>query len=299
MTTNRQKYKTGFKVYATWKNMEETKRRIGIVGYGHLGKFLTEAILNHPKLELAFVWNRTKAAFDNSKLQPYILEDLQEVAKTKPDLIVEVSHPIVVKQNGELFLKTCDFMLGSPTALADEDLEETLYQAVNQYQNGLYVPSGALWGGEDIRKMAERGSLKGVTVTMRKHPSSFKLSGNIAEINAQVTDQEVVLYEGPVRPLCSLAPNNVNTMAAAAIAANNLGLDKVIGRLVSDPNLPDWHIVEVEVFGPTNSLGNQFAVKSVRSNPADPGAVTGSATYNSFLSSIIRAQGKGSGVHLC
>lgn len=279
--------------------MEETKRRIGIVGFGHLGKFLTEAILNHPKLELAFVWNRTKTAFENSNLEPYILEDLQDCAKTKPDLIVEVSHPIVVKQNGELFLKTCDFMLGSPTALADEDLEETLYQAVNQYQNGLYVPSGALWGGEDIRKMAERGSLKGVTVTMRKHPSSFKLSGNIAEINAQVTDQEVVLYEGPVRPLCSLAPNNVNTMAAAAIAANNLGLDKVIGRLVSDPNLPDWHIVEVEVFGPTNSLGNQFAVKTVRSNPADPGAVTGSATYNSFLSSIIRAQGKGSGVHLC
>ena len=279
--------------------MEETKRRIGIVGFGHLGKFLTEAILNHPKLELAFVWNRTKTAFENSNLEPYILEDLQDCAKTKPDLIVEVSHPIVVKQNGELFLKTCDFMLGSPTALADEDLEETLYQAVNQYQNGLYVPSGALWGGEDIRKMAERGSLKGVTVTMRKHPSSFKLSGNIAEINAQVTDQEVVLYEGPVRPLCSLAPNNVNTMAAAAIGANNLGLDKVIGRLVSDPNLPDWHIVEVEVFGPTNSLGNQFAVKTVRSNPADPGAVTGSATYNSFLSSIIRAQGKGSGVHLC
>lgn len=279
--------------------MEETKRRIGIVGFGHLGKFLTEAILNHPKLELAFVWNRTKTAFENSNLEPYILEDLQDCAKTKPDLIVEVSHPIVVKQNGELFLKTCDFMLGSPTALADEDLEETLYQAVNQYQNGLYVPSGALWGGEDIRKMAERGSLKGVTVTMRKHPSSFKLSGNIAEINAQVTDQEVVLYEGPVRPLCSLAPNNVNTMAAAAIAANNLGLDKVIGRLVSDPNLPDWHIVEVEVFGPTNSLGNRFAVKTVRSNPADPGAVTGSATYNSFLSSIIRAQGKGSGVHLC
>ena len=74
---------------------------------------------------------------------------------------------------------------------------------------------------------------------------------------------------------------------------------KFQGRLVSDPNLPDWHIVEVEVFGPTNSLGNQFAVKTVRSNPADPGAVTGSATYNSFLSSIIRAQGKGSGVHLC
>jgi len=70
---------------------------------------------------------------------------------------------------------------------------------------------------------------------MRKHPTSFKLNGDIAEKNAKVTDTEVVLYEGPVRPLCSLAPNNVNTMAAAAIAANNLGLDKVVGKLVSDP----------------------------------------------------------------
>ena len=61
--------------------MEETKRRIGIVGFGHLGKFLTEAILNHPKLELAFVWNRTKTAFENSNLEPYILEDLQDCAR--------------------------------------------------------------------------------------------------------------------------------------------------------------------------------------------------------------------------
>jgi aspartate dehydrogenase len=70
---------------------------------------------------------------------------------------------------------------------------------------------------------------------MRKHPTSFKLTGYIAELNAQVKDEAVVLYDGPVRPLCSLAPNNVNTMAAASVAAKNLGLDQVIGKLVSDP----------------------------------------------------------------
>ena len=32
--------------------MSTTKRKIGIVGYGHLGKFLTNAILNHENLEL-------------------------------------------------------------------------------------------------------------------------------------------------------------------------------------------------------------------------------------------------------
>ena len=44
---------------------------------------------------------------------------------------------------------------------------------------------------------------------------------------------------GPVRELCPLAPNNVNTMAAAAIAATSLGFDGVYGRLVADPRCPN------------------------------------------------------------
>ena len=89
--------------------------------------------------------------------------------------------------------------------------------------------------------------MKGLTVTMRKHPDSFKLSDEVMrEKNAGVRDRAVDLYHGPVRQLCPLAPNNVNTMAAAAVAATNLGFDKTIGRLVSDPSIPNWHVVEVD-----------------------------------------------------
>ena len=42
-------------------------------------------------------------------------------------------------------------------------------------------------------------------------------------------------FSGPVRELCPLAPQNVNTMAAAALAAHNLGMDRVIGSIVADP----------------------------------------------------------------
>ena len=69
---------------------------------------------------------------------------------------------------------------------------------------------------------------------MKKHPDAFKLNGSLAEMNSNVKDSPVTLYEGPVRDLCPQAPNNVNTMAAAAIAASNLGLDVVVGKLVSD-----------------------------------------------------------------
>ncbi len=86
-------------------------------------------------------------------------------------------------------------------------------------------------------------------MSMRKHPASFKLEPPLKDINAAVNDVEVVLFEGlcsciiweylgnagSVRELCPMAPNNVNTMATGALAAHNLGFDKVKAKLIADP----------------------------------------------------------------
>ena len=50
--------------------------------------------------------------------------------------------------------------IGSPTALADTDLEKRLNAKAHKFGHGLYVPAGAFWGGDDVRKMADQGSLK-------------------------------------------------------------------------------------------------------------------------------------------
>ncbi len=55
----------------------------------------------------------------------------------------------------------------------------------------------------------------------------------------------ILTVTGPVRDLCPLAPNNVNTMAAAAIAAHNLGFDKVTGCLISDPRYVSKQILKI------------------------------------------------------
>lgn len=272
-------------------------RRIGIVGFGHIGEYLVERINAHPSLVLAFVWNRTKAKVAGRVAEELILSDLNDFARCRADLIVEVAAPCVTREFGPQFLKHSNFMIGSPTALADQEIEDSLRKAASQ--NGLYVPSGALWGGEDIKKMADSGSLKALKITMTKHPSCFKLVGPLVEKNQNLTTKRV-LYDGPVRGLCPLAPNNVNTMAAAAIAAHNLGFDETQGSIVSDPSLTDWHLVEVAVTGPTMSpSGNTFTVNTLRKNPSNLAVVTGSATYGSFFSSLLGAHGKGPGVHLC
>ena len=169
----------------------------------------------------------------------------------------------------------------------------------------LHVPSGALWGANDIQKMAEQGTLGSLTITMAKEPSSFKLYGTLKEKLESVRDTpgETVLFDGPVRDLCPMAPHNVNTIACAALAtgtATGLGFDGVRARLISNPSL-QAHVIDIEVGGNRPAGSEQFTVSTRRYNPAVKGAVTGNATYNSFWASLLRANAgsNGRGLNFC
>jgi aspartate dehydrogenase len=130
--------------------------------------------------------------------------------------------------------------------------------------HALFVPSGALWGAQDIRQMATSGTLQGLSVTMKKHPAAFRVAESLDKIVKANWDTpgETVLYDGPLRPLCSLAPNNVNTMACAALASGDaVGFDKVHARLVADPSL-EAHVIEIDVFGPDSANTAPSVAKS-------------------------------------
>jgi len=273
---------------------------------------LTRTVLENPRckgrLELAFVCEPLDAsvvALEASIPKDCRLERVEDFASKGADLIVEVAHPDISKKFGSIFLSAADYMPASTTAFADHELERSLLQEADRPTGrGLYIPRGALWGAEDIQRMSDDGSLKSLTVTMKKAPHHLKVLGSLqAALDAVVAKGEAavgetVLYEGPVRALCPLAPNNVNTIAAAALAGRSLGLDGVIGRLVVDPSLQK-HIVEIEVEGPSKPGGEPFRVLTTRSNPAEKGAVTGDATYASFLNSLLQAGGRGDGIHFC
>ncbi|CAJ0578576.1 unnamed protein product, partial [Mesorhabditis spiculigera] len=265
--------------------------RVGIIGYGNLGKFLHAELRKLPEFEVVRVWNRSHI----DGIQP--IEEINEKNLKDIDLVVEVAHPDLMATYLETILAHADLFIGSPTCLADDGLMATTKKLLAENPGRrVFVPAGAFWGGNDIQKMAETGLLQALTVTMTKHPNSFKLREPLAAKNeeAKEGDQPVVLYEGPVRDLCPIAPNNVNTMAGASVAAFNLGFDGVKAKLVSDPKLHDWHIVEVLAEGPDG-----FQVHSIRKNPAKPGAVTGQLTYFSFLSSIKETRHKPAGLQIC
>uniref|UniRef100_A0A8C7JBJ2 Aspartate dehydrogenase domain-containing protein n=1 Tax=Oncorhynchus kisutch TaxID=8019 RepID=A0A8C7JBJ2_ONCKI len=275
--------------------------RIGVVGHGHLDQlfarqYLVERLQKEGAqvgLTLVFVWNRNTDKLRESVAEELILHNLPDFTDRGADVIVEVCHPKIVKDFGVQFLSKAHFLVGSPSALSDPQLNQELRQAAEHHGRTLYVPSGALWGGQDILRLNDSGSLKALFIRMSKHPSCFRLTGDVL---SDWTEDEGrrVLFSGSVAELCPVAPNNVNTMAAAAIAAGTLGFAGVQGEIVSDTALSDYHVVEVEVTG-----ANGFTVHTVRRNPAKLGAVTGSATYNSFWSSLLVCKGHGGRVYLC
>jgi len=217
--------------------------------------------------------------------------------------VVEVAHPNITRQYGAMFLRYCDYLVGSPTIFADSEVENSLREIVGQ-KNGhtIYIPRGALWGAFDIHAMAQQGTLTGLSVTMKFHPSSLKLVGPLQEKLKAVAENEgeQILYEGPVRPLCSMAPNNVNTIACAALAGYTVGFDRTQARLISDKQLHS-HVVEIQVVGPDRGDLGKFTVNTQRINPALPGAVSGQATYTSFLGTMLNVGGtvRGNGFHFC
>ncbi|XP_076123022.1 aspartate dehydrogenase domain-containing protein [Alosa pseudoharengus] len=270
--------------------------QIGIIGFGHLGQFLVERIQKEGpemRLSLAFVWNRNIEKLKDSVPEELILHRLPDFPQRGADVIVEVCHPQIVKEFGAQFLSKSHFLVGSPSALSDPNLDQELRRAAKHHGKTLYVPSGALWGGQDIQKLNDCGTLTALTVRMSKHPSCFRLSKDLLSDWSEGEGRRVIV-SGPVADICPLAPNNVNTMAAAAIAGSTLGFTGVRGELVSDTALRDYHVVEVEVTGVDG-----FTVKTIRRNPAKLGAVTGNATYNSFWSSLLVCRGHGGRVYLC
>ena len=297
-------------------NRQSKPIRLGILGFGHLGQFIHAHFKNETnqssnEFELVFVWNRSKEVFTNWKeelKEELIVSTIEEGLQRSPDLVVEVAHPNLIEEYAEQILDVCDLFIGSPTALARASLEAVLRKKTVQTGHVIYIGAGAFWGAEDIAKMNERNTLRSLSITMKKHPESFKLNeplhSKLIKQQKELGDRpgEIIIYSGPVRELCHLAPNNVNTMAVGATIASHLGFDGVQGHLIADASLDDRHIVEIELTGPDIIVGENkrlpFHLKTIRSNPAPIGAVTGTATFVSFVSSIKRATGQTPGIHV-
>ena len=82
--------------------MAPTSPRIGLIGYGYIGRYIYEQIVTRPELglQIGFVHNRSAEAVAELPTD-IVLEDVGDFAGCGVDLIVELAHPDVTRLHGE------------------------------------------------------------------------------------------------------------------------------------------------------------------------------------------------------
>ena len=266
--------------------MATNKARIGLVGLGYIGRYVYEQISSRPELGLEIAFVHELAAERLAGLPPeVILPELHAFAARRPDLVVEMAHPAVTRQFGELFLQETDYLPLSMTAFADEALRQRLLETARRSGTCLFIPHGAVVGLENI--FEGRDLWEEVTVVMKKSPKNLEFSAAPQFKPADLT-QATVLYDGPTRAVCPLFPRNVNSHATVALAG--IGFDRTRSVLIADPSL-DVSVIEL------TAQGKGAMMRIERSNPLK--GVSGVFTLHSTLAAVCRAKGSGSVMQIC
>jgi aspartate dehydrogenase len=268
------------------QSMAMQKARIGLVGLGYIGRFVYEQITKRPELGLEVAFVHEQAAERLAGLPAEIvLPEIRDFASRRPDLVVEMAHPAVTRQFGELFLQQSDYMPLSMTAFADEGLQQRLLTTARRSGTCLFIPHGAVVGLESI--FEGRDLWEEVIMVMKKNPKNLDFSA-APQFKAAAITQETVLYDGPTRAVCPLFPRNVNSHATVALAG--IGFDRTRSVLIADPSL-DVSVIEI------TAQGKGAAMRIERSNPLK--GVSGVFTLNSTLAAITRAKGTGGALQIC
>jgi predicted dinucleotide-utilizing enzyme len=264
--------------------MSQNTMRIGLVGYGQIGRAVHQMIDSNPQtgMEVVFVHDQFTDALKDVPGE-LALEDLGQFENKSPDLIVEMAHPDVTRQWGKTILEKTNYMFISVTALADLQLEKDIEETTQRCGTRAFVPHGGVVGMDAL--LENRDVWESVDVIMKKSPHNVDCAA--AGLNPDEIKEETTLYDGPTRGICPLFPRNVNTHAAIAYAG--IGFDRTHSILQVNPAWKEA-TVAIHAKGP----GVDLRVERVESITG----VTGASTPASIYNTVQMIGSTGPGIHL-
>jgi aspartate dehydrogenase len=238
--------------------------RIGLLGFGTIGRFLAEKITSTHGLELAFIVDPYANIASGT---PYeVKKELIESDLSSVDLMVEAANMNVVKAHAELILQHCDFLVFSLCAFSDEEFQRKIEKLCLQTGKKFFIPHGAILGLDGI--FDGRDLFTDVSITTIKKPKGLGVA----------CTEKTILFEGLSRDACKKFPNNVNVHAAVSLAG--IGFDRTKSLIIADPDIPgNTHIIALK------GEGIDF---EIRISSVPKGLVSGVYTPFSAFGSVLR-----------
>ena len=239
-------------------------RKIGLLGYGKIGKAIAKGIQEDQLGEVIFIQDVNVSEAVDADVT--ITKSPEKNRYKQVDLVIECATPAALDDNLEMILEHGDLLLFSVTAFCEPEFEEKALTLAKKYKRHIYIPHGAILGLDGITDGKQ--AWESITLETIKNPASLGRGDTV----------KTTLYKGPTRGACKLFPRNVNVHATVALAG--LGFDATQSKIISDPdvNTNTHHI----------TLGGQGITIRMDISSFSEGGVSGIYTPLSAFGSVRR-----------
>ena len=229
------------------------KKRLAIVGCGHLGSIVTDACCQGllPEYELVGVLGRDKAhetAMAQKGNCP-ACGSLEELLDTKPDYVAEMASVQMVKDMAETVLSHCaNLVVLSIGAFADQAFYQRVQDTARKHGTRVHIASGAVGGFDVLRTITLMEAVNNRTVQAKmvteKGPGSLKHSPLFQE-HLMTDTKETEVFSGSTKDAIAILPTHVNVSVAASLATS--GTEQLDFHIISVPGMAgDDHRITAE-----------------------------------------------------
>lgn len=236
-------------------------RKLGIIGYGTIGRTVAEGVARGDTGDTRLVAVLDVYAdppFPRGPDSPAYFRELEAFLAADIDTVLEAGSQAVLRQVAFSVLEHGhDLVALSIGALVDADFYEGLRHRAAKHGCRVYLPSGAV-GGLDALAAAALAGLDSVVLTTTKPPQA------LPGIQAEALQGPTCIYEGPAREAVKRFPQNVNVAAAVSLAG--IGFDRTTVRVVADPTAKR-NLHHIEARGEFGELTLEFRLLPSPGNP--------------------------------
>ncbi|WP_158973607.1 aspartate dehydrogenase domain-containing protein [Cellulophaga sp. L1A9] len=238
--------------------------KIAIIGFGNIGKYLTEWVVNAPSFELRYVVARKEINTEDFDFKNQPVQFRKEVTPeliNDVDIIIECATKEVVSQ-----------------LLKFDEIDRTGLKLIIISTGGLYqnkavlktlkkceviLPIGAIAGLDAIK--AVNDEITSISIQTTKHPKSLEGAPffDSSEIDLSSIKTSQTIWEGNVSEAVRLFPKNINVAASIYFASEceNLRI-----KIVADPNATS-NMHEITCEGDFGKIYTRTENKPSPSNP--------------------------------